>query len=986
MAERFDAYHKWLGIPSGEQPPHHYRLLGIALFEGDRDVIESAADQRMAHLRSFQAGGHAAMSQKLLNEVAAAKLCLLTPEKKAAYDAALKKRGRGTAKAETVEAVPVVVVSRPMPAGATSGVRPGGSSAGNSTGKPGARRPAILACLGAALLLVAAVAVYSFNRAADVSGDEHSQTSATVAEAETRPQLDPKLPDAPTQTAAKPVAPPEPQSELVPVVSPDVSTEPPASTQESQPAGTSLASVGTVDDSVPVNEQSAPGTVEPSAPPLAVAPFNAEQARAHQEAWGAYLKVPVDQVNSIGIRLALIPPGEFTMGSTPEQVAAARKMLESLNIQPSDEINYRLAEEAGLRRTKLSKPFLAGCTEVTIGQFKRFVEATGYKTECERIGFGQSAATTANSKITEGMKKMNWRAPGYVIGEHTAVSQVTWNDAVEFCNWLSRQDNLPPCYQSGEDGKWPLAASGQGYRLLTEAEWEYCCRAGTNTLFFFGDDASQLKEFAWCKQNAGSGVMSVGMKRPNAFGLLDMYGNVFEFCHDWYRGSYDKNAPTTDPFGATQGTARVVRGGCWLSDAFRCRSALRHGGEQTTFRHNLFGFRVMRVSTAPVPAPSSPPSKELASQEAKPVGGDSSKEPPAKAPTVASDTPAGKFTAKELFSLKQHTAGVTRVAFHPGLPLLASAGKDGRVLLWNLSQKAVQAEFGKFEEEVWALKFGPNGEVLTFGNRHWWGSSVVFKNVSTALELRKLKDFKKSGGGSVESIAYSPDGQLFAVGQGDGAIRLWETTLFAETSPVSFGSKPFNLAFGLVTVDRKRKRTEYLLAVGCEDGLVRTLAVTFSKGRNGVQVAFKPTDVEFPKQRTVTGLRFSADGKLLGVARHGGQISLYDPATGGSVRELTAGGDDVAWLSFHHDRPWCITGHMSDRVARLWNTETAEMLGELKGHTGGVLCAEFSREGRHIATASEDMSIKVWELTSPELPELPKRARKPKLTPLIVGE
>lgn len=92
MAEEFDAYHKWLGIAPKDQPPHHYRLLGIDLFEADGDVIASAADQRMAHIRSFQAGRHSALSQKILNQIAAARVCLLDPKKKAAYDQQLRQQ------------------------------------------------------------------------------------------------------------------------------------------------------------------------------------------------------------------------------------------------------------------------------------------------------------------------------------------------------------------------------------------------------------------------------------------------------------------------------------------------------------------------------------------------------------------------------------------------------------------------------------------------------------------------------------------------------------------------------------------------------------------------------------------------------------------------------------------------------------------------------------------------------------------------------
>src|SRR3989339_2172227 len=92
MSDRFDAYHQWMGIPPEEQPPHYYRLLGIPLFEANPTVIENASDQRMAHLRLFQAGAHSEESQKLLNEVAAARVCLLNAKRKAAYDATLRER------------------------------------------------------------------------------------------------------------------------------------------------------------------------------------------------------------------------------------------------------------------------------------------------------------------------------------------------------------------------------------------------------------------------------------------------------------------------------------------------------------------------------------------------------------------------------------------------------------------------------------------------------------------------------------------------------------------------------------------------------------------------------------------------------------------------------------------------------------------------------------------------------------------------------
>ncbi|HQU47094.1 MAG TPA: DUF1080 domain-containing protein, partial [Pirellulales bacterium] len=183
-----------------------------------------------------------------------------------------------------------------------------------------------------------------------------------------------------------------------------------------------------------------------------------------------------------------------------------------------------------------------------------------------------------------------------------------------------------------------------------------------------------------------------------------------------------------------------------------------------------------------------------------------------------------KLTATEAFSLKAHTAAATRVAFHRTLPFLASAGKDGQVLLWNLETHAVQTTMHKFREEVWAIKFSPDGQSLAYANRNWWGSMLFFKTLTGVQIGQPIKDFKNPGG-AVAIIAYSPDGRLFAAGQDDGTIRLWDVGQLREIPPVSFGvgHNIYGLAFGPASVNRRLKRTEYLLAAASQDGTVKTL-------------------------------------------------------------------------------------------------------------------------------------------------------------------
>ena len=136
------------------------------------------------------------------------------------------------------------------------------------------------------------------------------------------------------------------------------------------------------------------------------------------------------------------------------------------------------------------------------------------------------------------------------------VQQVNWDDAVLFCNWLSVRDKWPGCYVQKTNADWTRDAGGAGYRLPTEAEWEYACRAGTTTEFSSGDDESLLARYAVFAERSAE---PCGSRLPNGWGLFDMHGNVWEWCEDWY-GEYGRN-DVEDPIGPPQGSFRVYRGG-----------------------------------------------------------------------------------------------------------------------------------------------------------------------------------------------------------------------------------------------------------------------------------------------------------------------------------------------------------------------------------------------------------------------------------------
>lgn len=177
--------------------------------------------------------------------------------------------------------------------------------------------------------------------------------------------------------------------------------------------------------------------------------------------------------------------------------------------------------------------------------------------------------------------------PSSVKGDDLPVTDVSWFDAVRFCNALSDRERRRRAYRIGE-GEQPTVEwdpTADGFRLPTEAEWEYAARAGTTTAYSFGDDASQLDEYAWWGNNSNMRPHPVGMKKPNPWGLLDVHGNVYEWCWDIW-DAYDKPRSTVG--------VRVLRGGSfWNSDPWALRSANRHGF-QPVDRFDIIGFRCAR--------------------------------------------------------------------------------------------------------------------------------------------------------------------------------------------------------------------------------------------------------------------------------------------------------------------------------------------------------------------------------------------------------
>ncbi len=173
------------------------------------------------------------------------------------------------------------------------------------------------------------------------------------------------------------------------------------------------------------------------------------------------------------------------------------------------------------------------------------------------------------------------------------ITNVSWFDAVEFCNKVSELAGLQACYSKNENGNILCNWFADGYRLPTEAEWEYAAKGGNISKGYRFSGEDNLDEVGWYYDNSGGIIHRVKGKEPNELGIYDMSGNVWEWCWDWYGSSYYSGGETTDPKGPTTGSRRVLRGGSWSSDAHYCHSAYRNYS-YPSYSYTFVGFRVVR--------------------------------------------------------------------------------------------------------------------------------------------------------------------------------------------------------------------------------------------------------------------------------------------------------------------------------------------------------------------------------------------------------
>lgn len=295
------------------------------------------------------------------------------------------------------------------------------------------------------------------------------------------------------------------------------------------------------------------------------------------------------------MKLVLVPAGGFMMGSNerPDLLAKSYPQYDRKRF-------LEISDESPVHQVRITQAYYLGENEVTVGQFQRFLEASGYTPESEADGTGAygynsayDPAKSARGDAFEGRSpKYSWSNPGFQQGDDHPVVNVTWNDAVAMAKWLSETE-------------------GHTYRLPTEAEWEYAARAGTRTRYYTGDEPQSLlkaanvfdadaaqnwpqwRSYALAGHDGFAFTSPVGSFAPNAFGLYDMHGNAWEWTADWYDEHYYANSPVDNPKGPATGVVRVRRGGSWHTWSFYARASYRNWNTPST-RYTLVGMRLLR--------------------------------------------------------------------------------------------------------------------------------------------------------------------------------------------------------------------------------------------------------------------------------------------------------------------------------------------------------------------------------------------------------
>lgn len=275
-------------------------------------------------------------------------------------------------------------------------------------------------------------------------------------------------------------------------------------------------------------------------------------------------------VDQVGIKMVRVPAGQFQR-SDGGKAATVKKMSRSLSDSS--------------QKVVLSRDVFISCCEITLQQYRQFTHETGFVDPSRPSPRLRHQAAQQSQQVNSGSSSMK-SAGDQAAEELLPVNDISWVSAAAFCNWLSQKHQLQRVYRKGDKGKYTADLAADGYRLPTEAEWEYATRAGASTMYFFGDQSVNLNRYA---APLKGDLFQVGLFMPNRFGIHDSYGNVAEWCHDYY-GSYGSGS-LTDPAGPQSGTQRIIRGGS-IDDTNGSLCSGTRASEPEDYRSPYLGFRV----------------------------------------------------------------------------------------------------------------------------------------------------------------------------------------------------------------------------------------------------------------------------------------------------------------------------------------------------------------------------------------------------------
>ncbi|HWB09162.1 MAG TPA: SUMF1/EgtB/PvdO family nonheme iron enzyme [Pirellulales bacterium] len=652
------------------------------------------------------------------------------------------------------------------------------------------------------------------------------------------------------------------------------------------------------------------------APPPAIAPFDAAQAKAHQQAWADYLKLPVEYQNSIGMKFVLIPPGEFMMGSTPAEIEEAMKVL----VDPWKD--YPKCE-APQHKAILTRPVYLGVYEVTQAEYEQIV----------RKNPSAFAKTGRDEKLVEKVRGVDTsRYP---------VEMVSWSDAAEFCAKLSEKESLKPSYV--REGETVTMLEGNGYRLPTEAEWEFACRSGTTTTFWIGNNGEDLPQVDWFGVNSGGRSHHVGELTPNPFGLYDMHGNVWEWVEDWWDATYYgqfQAEPAVDPSGPAVGEKRAFRSGGWDGPfPFNGRAAYRPADVPTRCLADI-GFRValpaIKGTDVALKQAGNSQDIRLTSGPAAPRD--------IQHPNAADNHAVGGLQLHREFPA--HAGGVWTVDLSADGRLAVSAGgglftngqanlgegRDYGVRLWNTETGELLANLSGHTNIVrFAVLSHDDAQLLTAS----WDKTARLWDVAKRELLKTFIGHTEA----LTSAVFIPGGERIATTAVDDTLRLWDIKSGEQLQSFEPGIGDLHalaiahdgqLAYcggtdhSVQIVDLSNgKITGQLDGV---PGLIYAIAVSARGNRvaagNGDPPGYRGmlwelTDTRRSLPFNGHSVCFSEDGQHLLVGGEKGELDVLSTTDGSVLHRLTAHGNITQGIAISSDSRLVLSGSW-DGTVKLW--------------------------------------------------------------------